>query len=244
MARGRQLKTKNNECAYPLEAAAAAFFKNNQARGLAIATQDIYKIYVNTFIEWCGPNVSLGDITTTHFEEFILFKQNKGVKAVSIATHMKHLKRFFKFCIEKDYMDSIEVIIPKYEKEFKEPYTDEEMEKLLERPQSNRWTEWRNWAMINYFFSTGQRLSSVINIKINDLDLENSRVKLNWNKDKIKKYMPLSSAIVSVLKEYIKLSDLHEDDFLFPEYEAFVAEGMKSITFATSLPFSSSGSSL
>lgn len=72
------------------------------------------------------------------------------------------------FCAERGYMDKVSVVMPKYETELKELYTDEEMSKLLEKPITNSWIEWCNWAMVNYFFSTGQRLSSVLNVRIKD----------------------------------------------------------------------------
>ena len=93
------------------------------------------------------------------------------------------------------------------------------MKRLLKKPQTNNWVEYRNWTMINYFYSTGQRLSTVLNIKVSHLDLENRKVKLVWNKDKRQKYMPLSTALIKVLREYILLSGLEENDYLFPEYE-------------------------
>ena len=40
-----------------------------------------------------------------------------------------------------------------------------------------------------------------------------------WNKDKIQKYMPLSTAMVKILQEYILVSALQNEDYLFPEYE-------------------------
>ena len=73
--------------------------------------------------------------------------------------------------------------------------------------------------MVNYFYGTGQRLSTVLNIKVKDLDFFNARVKLVWNKDKKQKYMPLSTAVMKVLQEYIHLSGLEDEDYLFPEYE-------------------------
>ena len=47
-------------------------------------------------------------------------------------------------------MTPIEVVIPKYEKEIKEPYTEEEMNLLLKRPLTDNWTEYRNSSKIKY----------------------------------------------------------------------------------------------
>lgn len=219
MARGRKIVKviEVEECT--IKTASEEFYRHNHIKGLAIDTQKAYKLYVDCFMEWCGKETYLTDITTRTIESYIYKKTEDGNKTVSIATNIKHLRRFFNFCISRGYMEKFEITIPKYERELKEPYSEEEMQLLLERPHTNNWVEYRNWTMINYFYATGQRLSTVLNIKISHLDLDNSKVKLIWNKDKIQKWMPLSSALVKILREYIYISRLEDNDYLFPEYE-------------------------
>ena len=219
MARGRIIKkvVELEECS--LETASNEFFRHNKVKGLSEATQKIYIGYITRFVEWCGKDTPTSEINSKILDDYVLQKEEDGNKPVSIATTMKHIKRFINFCEKRDYVSKIEITIPKFEVELKEPYSDDEMKLLLARPVVNKWVEWRNWCMVNYFYSTGQRLSTVINIKLKHLDLENNRVLLKWNKDKIQKYMPLSTAIVKVLKEYIELSGLEDEDYLFPEYE-------------------------
>lgn len=219
MSRGRKLvkMIELEECT--LEAAAEEFYRHNRAKGLSVETQKAYRVYIGGFIRWYGKNRFLTEITAKTLDDYIYKKSEDGNKAVSIATNMVHLRRFFNFCYSRGYVDRLEIVIPKYEKVLKEPYTDEELKRLLKRPRTNNWVEYRSWVMVNYFFATGQRLSTVLNIKVGHLDLENGKVKLEWNKDKIQKWMPLSSAIIQILKEYIDKSNLHESDYLFPEYE-------------------------
>lgn len=220
MPRGRKIvKEIELECC-TLRVSANEFYRHNRIKGLSQPTQEGYKGYVECFLRWCGEDTYTDEITTRKLEDYICFKQDEGKNNdVSIATIMVHLRRFFNFCASRNYMEKIEVTIPKYEEKLKEPYANEEIKLLLARPKSNKWVEWRCWAMANYYYSTGQRLSTVLNIKISHLDLDNARVKLIWNKDKKQKYMPISSALVKVLREYIELSDLKEQDYLFPHYE-------------------------
>ena len=76
--------------------------------------------------------------------------QDDGIKMVSIASYLIHIRVFIKFCVARGYMTPIEVVIPKYEKEIKEPYTEEEMNLLLKRPLTDNWTEYRNSSKIKY----------------------------------------------------------------------------------------------
>lgn len=219
MARGRKIQKviELEECS--LVQASEEFYRHNKAKGLAEDTQKAYRGYVGNFVKWCGTEKLATEINARILDAYLYKKAEEGLKDVSLATTMKHIRRFINFCISRGYMEKVEITIPKYEEELKDPYTKDEMRLLLARPMTNNWVEWRCWAMTNYFYSTGQRLSTVLNIRISHLDLENARVKLIWNKDKIQKYMPLSSALVKVLREYIILSGLEEKDFLFPEYE-------------------------
>jgi len=220
MPRGRTITKviEVEECS--AEQASAEFFRHNLVKGLSKETQKSYRGYVNNFIKWYGADKPVSEITTEKIDDY-LYAQKTGTdnKDVSHATTMTHIRRFINFCVSRGYMEKITVTMPKYEEELKEPYTDEEMKLLLARPSTKNWVEWRCWAMTNYFFSTGQRLSTVLNIKVEHVDLEHSTVKLLWNKDKRPKYMPLSSALIQVLQEYITLSGLVEQDYLFPEYE-------------------------
>lgn len=219
MARGRKIVKviEIEECT--LGQAFEEFCRHNQIKGLAKETQRQYRIVVGNFVEWIGKENSVLSITAKTLDDYLYHHTMRGIKSVTLASMMKHIRRYIYFCIGRGYMEKIEVTIPKYEEELKEPYTEEEMKLLLARPQSNHWVEWRCWAMTNYFYSTGQRLSTALNVQVFHLDLEKATVKLVWNKDKKQKYMPLSSALVKVLREYIQLSGLQEEDYLFPEYE-------------------------
>ena len=202
---------------YTLLKASVDFHRHNEIKGLAQDSMKTYRGYVSKFIEWCGNDTLVSEVTTDLLEEYAEYKMECGNKSVSVATNIRHLRCFLRFCERRRMCGHIDITIPKYEKELKEPYTNEEMALLLIRPRGENWIEYRCWAMVNYFFATGQRLSTVINIKVKDVDLINKQVFLAWNKDKIQKYMPLSTQICRVLQEYIYISRLEADDFLFPE---------------------------
>lgn len=216
--RGRQLKSRKN--AVSINTAVQQFLIHCSAKGLAPLTQKTYTYYLNDFIDYMGENATLDDITSMRLSEYVLYKKDvDGIKDVTAATYMRHIRTFVKFCSANDLMSPLSVSVPRFEKRIKDPYTDEELTLLLARPTSDNWTEFRNWCMISYFVGTGQRLSTVLNVRVKDLNLDKGLVKLEWNKDKIQKFAPLSPTLVRILREYIERSDLHPEDPLFPEYE-------------------------
>lgn len=202
-----------------LNEVAEEFYRNNVVRGLADATCETYKTFVGGFIKWFGGYRNIAEILPSTFDDYILFNKENGIRMVTIASKMTHIRRYMNFAVERKYIEPIKVPVPRYEKTLKEPYTDAELARLLARPRTRSWVEWRNWAMVNYFVSTGQRLSTVLNIRIEDIDIETQTVRLIWNKDKRQKIMPFSSALADILKEYMELSEFDDDEYLFPHVE-------------------------
>lgn len=78
---------------------------------------------------------------------YIIYMQSSGVSQVYVCTKMRHLRAFLYFSMEREYLQSFKITMPKACEVVKEPYTTVELEKLLKKPESGRWTEWRNWAM-------------------------------------------------------------------------------------------------
>ena len=113
----------------------------------------------------------MDEITQEVFETFILNELEAGKKQTSLNTRIRGLRVFFSFCAEREYMKPVSLKLMKVDEEIKEPYTEAELKKLLKRPTSNRWAEWRSWAAINYLISTGNRVSTVVGLKIEVLAL-------------------------------------------------------------------------
>lgn len=218
MARGRQLKAEFKED-YQLQTIAEEFFTYNEAKRLSAQTKDSYKRRVKKFIDFVGADATVEVMTPQTFDKYLQSIFDSGVKDITAQTEMRHLKAFVRFCVKRCYIAPIDITVPRVEETIKEPYSDEDMALLLRRPQGKNWVEYRTWVMINYFFSTGQRLSTVINLKVKDINVVNHTIKLTHNKDKIQKYMPLSTALFDVLTEYIHISGLNPNEWLFPEYE-------------------------
>ena len=88
-------------------------------------------------------------------------------------------------------MEPLTVKLMKEDETIKEPYADAELERLLKKPRSNSWAEWRTWAAINYLVATGNRASTVINIKVKDIDFEDMTIFLSRVKNRRQQIIPL-----------------------------------------------------
>ena len=74
---------------------------------------------------------------------------------------------------------------------------------------------YRCWVLRNFLLGTGQRLSTVSNIKIHDIDFDNNCIVLTKTKNRIQLIIPLSYTLSSVLTEYLKYRQGEAGDYLF-----------------------------
>ena len=195
-----------------------AFYKHCRLKNLRPQTITYYKEDLTYFHGKTGVRY-VDEITQAVFDGFILNELEAGKKTTSLNTRIRGLRVFFTFCAEREYMKPIQPKLMKVDEEIKEPYTEAELRKLLKKPTSNRWTEWRTWAAINFLISTGNRASTVINMKIGDINFQDMTIHLKQVKNRHQQFIPLSPALKEVLDDYLKTWEWTTDDYLFPSYE-------------------------
>jgi len=198
--------------------AEAAFIKHCKLRNLRPQTIRYYTEDLNYFHSNV-PVRYVNQITQEVFDEFIFQQLEQGKKVSSLNTRIRGLRVFFKFCAEREYMVPLAPKLMKEDEEIKEPYTEAELRKLLKRPSSNRWTEWRSWAVINYLVSTGNRAGTVVGLKISDIDFDGMTIHLRTVKNRRQQLVPLSPALKDILYDYLKTWEWTTEDYLFPSYE-------------------------
>ena len=84
------------------------------------------------------------------------------------------------------YIPHFEIQLPKADKAPIQTYTDEELKKLLKKPDVRKciFSTYRSWVIVNFLLSTGVRQNSLVNIKIRGVDFDNSVVYVNTTKNR------------------------------------------------------------
>lgn len=196
-----------------------AFEKSCIIKNLKKPTIHTYLYECNCFQTWFGEDRFIHEITEEVIEDYIVFIKDSNISQTYVSTKIRQLRVFLYFCMEREYMKSFKIKVPKADEVIKEPYTTKELERLIKKPTSDNWVEWRTWAMVNYMVATGNRISTVLNIKISDLDFEYNRIKLRVLKTRRQEYIPMSSELTKALKLYLSLWEHTDNNYLFPEYE-------------------------
>lgn len=157
------------------------------------------------------------DLNRELFEDYILFLQKTDVSSVTLFIYAKGLKRVCNYFMDEELIEPFVIELPKMETPVKEVYTESELRKLLKKPNLKkcRFSEYRNWVIVNYLLGTGQRRNTVTNLKIGDVDLDNRLVRLRVTKNKKETILPLTASLVTILDEYLTYRGGERGDYLF-----------------------------
>ena len=118
------------------------FLRHCRLRNLSPRTIEYYRENLN-YIHRVLNLEYADELTKERVDELVNHELDKGNKVVAINSRLRGLRVFIHFCAEREYLDDFKYPLLKTDQEQKEPYTDEELKKLLKRPRSALWNEWR-----------------------------------------------------------------------------------------------------
>ncbi len=182
-------------------------------------TIDDYNFAYNLFINFFDKNKEPKEIDKKLFFDYVeyLQKEKADLSDNSINTYLRNLRAIIYYMMNEGYIQYFKIKLPKVTENQKVTYTDEELLKLIAKPDFKRckWCDVRNWAMVCYFIATGNRQKTVSYLKIGDIDFVNNIIVMRNNKNSKINTCPLTDNLKKVLKEYLLYRGGESDDYLF-----------------------------
>jgi integrase/recombinase XerD len=126
------------------------------------------------------------------------------LNARSLAHHITVLKSFYSFLVDDKIMayNPFEMIIsPKLPQKLPKFLTEDEVNKLLDVKLDTPYS-YRNKAMLETMYATGMRVSELINLQFNDLNLKDAYI-IVLGKGKKERIVPLNDAAIKYLTIYL-----------------------------------------
>ena len=156
----------------------------------------------------------INDYSKQDISNYILYMKSLGISDNTINTRLRTIKVLFKFASAEYAIELPTIKLLKVDRKVKDTHSTNELKKLLEIPNKNNFTAYRNWVMINFFIGTGARLSSVANVKIQDIDFSTNSITFNTSKNRESYRIPLAKHLGDILAEYIQILPIGTE-FLF-----------------------------
>ncbi len=191
------------------------FVISKMAKGVSDVTLNNYHYHLKNIAKYLDIERDFDEITKRDIERMAAAMRQKGIKHNSIATYMRVLRAFYNWCKEED-LGYIKVPDFKEKETVKETYTDDELRRLLARPGKGcTFADYRNWVIVNFLLNSGCRAATVRNIQNRDVKLEALHVTFRHNKNGKIQVIPLCSLMANILKNYMRVRQGKEDDYLF-----------------------------
>lgn len=193
-----------------------SYLKRCKIKNLSERTQEYYAENLEHFCK-VMPHIQYADeITQDVLDSFVLKEMDRKNRVTSINSRLRGIYAFLRFCFKQEYSQPFPLSLLKEDEIVKDPYTDEELKRLLKQPTSENWIEWRTWAAINMLVATGIRATTIVSIKISDIDFETNEIRLRRLKNRKQQFIPLCNSLSEILKVYLKVWDWDDNDYLFP----------------------------
>jgi integrase/recombinase XerD len=163
-------------------------------------------------------NVSSDDLT-----EFLWQLKQQNLRPNSIYRKASCVTQFHKFLVSENITTNNPVegmMRPKLQRKLPTVLTVEEVDKLLSF-QPKKFNDIRNKAMIEVLYATGLRVSELVNLTFEQLDLENRYIRVIGKGGK-ERIVLLNKKSIDALKEWIKIRDKKFSGKISAEYDKFI----------------------
>ncbi len=160
-----------------------------------------YQTYVNQ------NNINYLKVDEKKIKEYLQYLQEIGKKSSTVSRSLASIRSFYQFLvrtksISQDPTESIQS--PKIEKRVPSILTSKEIELLLDQPKDVDLKGTRDKAMLEFAYATGMRVTEIISLNIEDVNLEEGYVLCKFGSKQ--RNIPLGSLSLKALKEYMEES--------------------------------------
>jgi integrase/recombinase XerD len=179
-------------------------------RGLAANTISSYKMDLYKFTAYLKKRridrinaVKKGDLT-----KYLMHLKDSGMAANSISRNLAAVKTFYRFlvnerCVKENAASFLES--PKLWKKLPHVLNIEEVERIIEAPDSRNWRGVRDKASLELMYATGMRVSEIVGLKVSNINMDVGFVRCIGKGSK-ERIIPLGKKAQEAIKKYIDRS--------------------------------------
>ena len=160
------------------------------------------------FAKECGI-VEAGRIDKPILRKFLTHLIEEGYSKRSVARKIASLRSFFKFLKRRQLVDSNPVLnirTPRLEKKLPSFLDEAAAGRLFDLPDKSTIQGRRDAAILEVFYSTGMRLSELMNLNIGDIDRQTCLVKVT-GKGRKDRVIPIGQKAIHAVHEYLKMRE-------------------------------------
>lgn len=176
-------------------------------RGLSQNTLLAYRSDLRKFITFIeSTNCKLiADITADQISEYLTYLVSLKLSPRSINRNFAAIKGLFSFAVKEGFINqdcTLAIATPKVPSRLPKALSVREVDQLLSVVKASEPVGYRNQAILEFMYATGARISEVVSLDIDDLNLADSVVILNGKGGK-QRMVPIGEYAVRALNKYL-----------------------------------------
>ena len=142
---------------------------------------------IRQFTGWLSNTVGIDvvDAEQVNISEYLQHQQNEGRSGATISRCLASLKNFYQYLVSSGFLEKTPVIdmhVERGEKKLPQILTGREIELLLAQPICVDPKGYRDKAMLEVMYATGMRVTELINLDVDDVNLDLGIIKCNGAK--------------------------------------------------------------
>lgn len=178
--------------------------KVKQAPANTIAS---YMRDIRQFADWLrvSAGVEVIDASQLNISDYFAHLQEMGRTGATVSRSLASLKNFYSYVVSSGFLEKTpltEIKIERGEKKLPQILTGREIELLLAQPTCVDAKGYRDKAMLEVMYATGIRVTELIDLDIDDVNIDQGIIKCNSTKKS--RIIPLYPAAQKALSVYLK----------------------------------------
>ena len=162
---------------------------------------------IRQFSDWMNQNEqTVLEATQLNISDYLVHLQQEGRSASTVSRSLASLKNFFAYLVSTGFLTetpvSADIRVERGEKKLPQILSGAEVEKLLAQPACMDAKGYRDKAMLEVMYATGIRVTELIDLNVDDVNLDLKTVKCGASRNS--RAIPLYPAALRALTVYLR----------------------------------------
>lgn len=176
---------------------------------------------IRQFSQWLNSSeeIDVIDASQLNIADYMSYQESHGKSGATISRCLASLKNFYQYLVSSGFLEETPVLdihVDRGEKKLPQILNGREIELLLSQPVCVDAKGYRDKAMLEVMYATGMRVSELISLDVDDVNLELGIVKCNSSKKT--RVIPLYPMALRALSAYVR--DIRDSMILEPNEKA------------------------
>ncbi|MCW8887789.1 MAG: site-specific tyrosine recombinase XerD [Gammaproteobacteria bacterium] len=174
--------------------------------GLSQNTLAAYRSDLNQLNRWLSDkSIALQSVRKDDLEDYISYRKNKGIKGRTQARILSSVRRFYQHLLRENITEgdvSAQLDSPKLTRVLPKTLTEDDVDALLMAPNVKQPLGLRDRAMLELLYASGLRVSELVSITINQINLNQGVVRIigKGNKERL---VPMGEEAINWIEKFL-----------------------------------------